>query len=45
VATEIKRSIINIDVNLGERLREWYPGQKVSALEEEVRSLLEQGSR
>jgi hypothetical protein len=41
VASEIKRSIINVDVNLAERLRKWYPGQKVAALEDELIALSE----
>lgn len=40
VASEMKLSIINIDVGLGDRLKKWYPGQKVSPMEEEVRELL-----
>ena len=39
VVTEIKRSIINIDVNLGERIRGWYPGQRIQRLEDELREL------
>ncbi len=40
VVTEIKRSIINIDVNLGERLRKWYPGQRLQDVEEELRQVI-----
>ncbi len=40
VVMEMKRSIINIDVGMGERLDKWYPGQKVTPLEEEMRELL-----
>jgi hypothetical protein len=40
VASEMKRSIINMDVGLGDRLKKWYPGQKVSPMEAEVRELL-----
>jgi hypothetical protein len=45
VASEIKRSIVNIDVGLGDRLRKWYPGQKLGALEEELKGLLEGSSK
>ena len=44
VAHEMKRSIVNIDVNLAEKLERWYPGQKVTPLEEEMRGLLQAGS-
>ena len=44
VAHEMKRSIVNIDVNLAEKLEKWYPGQKVTPLEEEMRELLQAGS-
>jgi hypothetical protein len=44
VAHEMKRSIVNIDVNMAEKLRNWYPGQKVTPLEEELRELLQEGS-
>ena len=40
VAHEMKRSIVNIDVNLGDRLERWYPGQRVSRLEEELKDLM-----
>ncbi len=40
VASEMKRSIINLDVGLGDRLQKWYPGQKVSPMEAEIRELL-----
>jgi len=40
VASEMKLSIINMDVGLGDRLNKWYPGQKVSPIEAEVRELL-----
>jgi len=40
VAAEMRRSIINIDVGLGDRLKKWYPGQKVSPMEAEIRELL-----
>jgi hypothetical protein len=43
VAHEMKRSIVNIDVNLAETLRKWYPGQKVTPLEEELRELMRGG--
>jgi len=43
VASEMKRSIINIDVNMAEKLKNWYPGQKVTPLEEELRDLLQTG--
>ncbi len=41
VASEMKRSIINVDVNLADRLRKWYPGQKVAALEDELIAISE----
>ncbi len=40
VASEMKRSIINIDVGLGDQLKKWYPGQKISPMEAEVLELL-----
>ncbi len=43
VVEEMKRSIVNIDVNLGDKLSKWYPGQKVTPLEEELRELLSGG--
>jgi len=41
VAGEMKRSIVNIDVQLSERLSKWYPGQRVPELEAELKDLLE----
>jgi hypothetical protein len=43
VVSEMKRSIINIDVGMGERLDKWYPGQQVTPLEDELRELLAGG--
>jgi len=43
VAHEMKRSIVNIDVNLAEKLSNWYPGQTVTPLEEELRELVQAG--
>jgi hypothetical protein len=44
VAHEMKRSIVNIDVNMAEKLKAWHTGQKVTPLEEELRELLREGS-
>jgi hypothetical protein len=41
VAGEMKRSIVNIDVQLSDRLSTWYPGQRVTELESELKDLLE----
>jgi hypothetical protein len=40
VVAEIKRSIINMDVQYSDRLAKWYPGQKLSDLEGELKELL-----
>ncbi len=44
VAGEMKRSIVNIDVQLSDRLSKWYPGQRVNELEAELKDLLEGNS-
>ena len=44
VAHEMKRSIVNIDVNIADRISNWYPGQKITPLEEELQALLTEGS-
>jgi len=41
VASEMKRSIINIDVQLSDRLGKWFPGQKVPELDSELKELIE----
>ena len=41
VAAEMKKSMINIDVQLSERLGKWFPGQKVAELESELKDLIE----
>jgi hypothetical protein len=45
VAHEMKRSIVNIDVNMADKIKDWYPGQTITPLEEELRELLSEGSR
>jgi hypothetical protein len=44
LAHEMKRSIVNIDVNMADKLKNWYTGQRITPLEEELRELLSEGS-